>query len=337
MRPLILFFFLLTCTCAQAQKAALRVAPKALFGFEPLANRYVPHHLAPIATYITEWRKEIPNLPLFLSDSLLDPATKFYLNHVDTTLYDRILTHLNASIDTSYQKIQDSTLYTFPPSRQFLSAFDPDIQKIRRFFATPIAIFDTAKTFDPYAPSPLSQTMHSFQLEASGAELSLWAPARMDAKLEKELYAKDIFYMLRHTNQLVVITLSGKEIKELLEKIYAKRFYTLRSTQSDLLNIHLPPSMHQSIAGINYKINLTKRKIEAATDLNPKKQYNVVMSSYAASKIGKPYREIGDYNTLLINYISRNKEPKNPEQWSLSPERWVGEIKAREALFFRAK
>lgn len=332
----ILPFLLLVSVCAQAQKAPVRTAPKSLFGFNPLSNSYAPHNLAPIATYTAAWRKEQPDLQLLVSDSLLDPATKYYLNNIDTTLYHRILTHLTASVDSSTQPIQDSTLYTFPASRELLQAFDTDVQKIRRFFATPLATLDSAKTFDPYAPSTLSQYMHHFQIAASGADLSLWAPPRLNAALNQEPYAKEIFYLYRYENQLVVVQMSGKEVKELLEQIYARRFYALRSAQSDLLNFRLPPSMHQSVAGVAYKYELTKRKIEAPT-LDQTKIYKVAMNSYAASKLNKAVRKVGDYNTLLINHIRNKKTGKNSEQWRLAPERWVGEIKAREVLFFPAK
>lgn len=335
MRPF-LPLLLLVSLCAHAQQPPVHIAPRSLFGFEPLNNRYQPHNLAPVATYITEWRKEQPNRSLIVCDSLLDPATQYYLKNIDTTLYDRILTYLNASDSTSKPSTPDSAYYTFPASRDFLGAFDADIQKMRRWFATPLAVWDTAKTFDPYAPSALSQYLHSFQLDASGAELSLWAPARLDAELAAEPYAKEVFYLLRYNNRLVVVELTGKEVQALLEKIYTRRFYTLRSVQSDLLNTHLPPSMHQSLAGLPYQVNLATRKVAAPT-LNPTRYYRVAMNSYAASKLGKPMQEIDDYNTLLINYIRSKNQPQPKEQWTLAPERWVGEIKAREILFFRTK
>ena len=336
MRKLFVLFFLFCFCAAQAQKF---VAPQSLFGFDPLNNRYVPHHLAPVATYLAEWRKERPELTLAVSDSLLDPATKYYLNHVDTTLYHRILTYLNATKTSKPTPTQDSSLYSFPSSRPFLDFFDGDMQAMRRFFATPIARFDTVVAFDPYAPSPLSQLFHVFQLETSRADLSLWAPPRLDASLGPELYIKDIYWLLRYPNTLVVVELSGKEIKALLEETNSRRYHTLRSPQSDLLNTNLPPSMHQSLAGLPYRVDLTKpkgRRIDAP-GLEPNRIYTVTLNSYAAQKLGKKTIELGDYNTLLINYIKRKNVPENPEKWRLGPERWSEEIKARERLFFRTK
>lgn len=275
------------------------------------------------------------NVELIINDSLLSKGYKAYIALEDSTLLDRVLTYLNASItsdDTS--EIYSPKIYDFPQSRDFMKYFASDIEHIKRFYSTPLRKFSSNQQFNPYAPSNFSSLMHDFQLSASGADLSVFAPPRLDAAFAEELYLGSVLSLFYFDNQLVTVNLTGLEIKNLLEDIYGARYYTLKNLQSDLLRTTLPASMHGSLAGAYYTVNLTKNRGHKIEDLELDRRtiYSVVMNSFAAGKLDKPMHEVGEYKYLLIKYLQDSKNIENRESWRLKPERWVEEIKARESL-----
>ncbi|MEG1670579.1 MAG: 5'-nucleotidase C-terminal domain-containing protein [Mucinivorans sp.] len=324
----------LTAT-SQSITRSVRVAPLAIFPFDPLSGRYLAQSLSPVATFVDAWREEGSKIELEIYDTLLVKGYKIYAQLEDSTLIDRVVSYLKSTITSrDTVNIYSTNIYDFPPSRDFLAHFESDIQHIKRFFATPIHKLTDCHRFDPYAPSNFSRLMHDFQLSVSGANLSLFAPPRLDAAMEKEIFISSIYNLLYFDNQLVTVNMTGLEIKNLLEKIYEARYYTLKNEQSDLLRTTLPPSMHSSLAGTPFSVNLTRRngaKIEDLT-LDQKAIYKVAMNSFAAQKLDKAMVHIGDYRTLLIKYLQQAKTPQNHEDWHLKPQRWVDEIKARENL-----
>lgn len=335
MRVIVSIIFIISClTCAGQATRVVRVAPRAIFPFEPISGRYVGESLAPVATYVQAWREE-GALELIVNDSLLSKGYKMYLKLEDSTLFNRVLTYLNASVtSTDTMGIYSTKIYDFPQSRDFMAHFASDIQRIKRYYSTPLRKLINNQQFNPYCPSEFSSTMHDFQLTTTGADLSIFAPPRIDAAFTSELYIGSVLNLFYFDNQLVVVKLSGFEVKKLLEQIYDARYYTLKNLQSDLLRTTLPASMHASLAGAWYTVNLTKprgHKIEELK-LDPKAVYRVAMNSFAASKLDKPAVEVGEYKYLLIKYLKDHKSIENREHWRLKPERWVEEIKARESL-----
>lgn len=316
----------------------VRVAPVALFPFDPLSTRYVHESLAPVVSYVEAWRNEGEKIDLRISRQKLGKGYKLYFKLEDSTLYNRVLTYLSAlddGSDTVIVEVISGGVYEFPRSRSFLDHFNTDIERIKRFYATPITILDTTLLFDPYSPGDYSQMMHAFQLRATSADLSLFAPPKLNVKLDKELYIRSVFNMFYYDNDLVVINLKGFEIRKILEEIYGARYFTLRDAQSDLLAINLPPSMHISLAGASFTVNLARRKGSRIEELTLKADtiYSVAMNSHLAKRYGKALVNKGDYKLLFINYLRNRTDIQKPEQWSLKPERWVKVIKERENLY----
>lgn len=327
----LLILLLIAAIPTVAAQRTVEVAPAAIFPFDPLSGRYVKHSLAPVATYIAAWREAGSEVRVSVSDSALAKAYRLYLDIEDSTLMVRVLEYLNAQkSDTIIQPAIDA-LYEFPQSREFLSHFDPDIERIKRFFATPLAIRDSAVVFDPYAPSDFSRLFHAFQLTASGADLSLFAPATLDAQIPQQLFIKTIFSLFPFDNQMTVIKLRGREVKVMLEKIYSTRYFTLRNDRSDLLRHRLPAYLHSSLAGASYEVDLTKSEGERIENLSlePDTIYSIATNSFAARDIEQQVH-LGDYKTLLIKYLQIPHIVKSDEQWRLKPERWAREIKLRE-------
>lgn len=322
---------------AAAQKAVY-VAPAAIFPFDPLRSTYSKQSLSPVDTYVRAWRAEGQDVRLTVCDTSLSDGYKIYLDLVDSTLLHRALVYIGGSIAT-HDTISKSdtlpppneTLYDFPQSREFLTAFDADIERVKRFFATPLRILDSTARFDPYAPNDFSRLFHSFQLDVSGADLSIFAPPTFDAKLPTEIFIKTIYNLFYFDNELVTVRLSGREVKVLLEKIYSSRYFTLKSDRSDLLNYRAPAFMHSSLAGAHYEIDLTRHQGDRVVSLALQVDtiYSVVLNSFAAKEF-KVLVKLGDYKSLLIKYLQGEIKTANRENWQLKPQRWVGEIKLRE-------
>lgn len=310
----------------------VKVAPEALFSFDPISGRYVKNSLPSVATYIEAWREQ-GDLELVVSLARLSKGYTIYNRLGDSTLIGRAIEYLGAQkVATDTAGLNSDKIYDFPQSKTFNEFFAADVERIKHFYSTPLHQFVDRQQFNPYTPSDFSGLMHDFQLTVSGADLSVFAPPRLDAALPAETYISSIFSLFYFDNQLVIIEMTGREIKKMLEDIYGARFYVLKNEQSDLLRSTLPPSMHASLAGAAYEVNLTRpqgSRIEGL-GLDAKQNYRVTMNSFAAQRLDKDVVDIGDYKMLLVKYLKEKKPIENREQWRLKPERWAREIEVRE-------
>lgn len=329
MRRIIFIIFLFFPLLATAQKQ-VTVVVDGLFSFDPITSRYVVRSMAPISTYVQAWRAEGQRVDISVVDSL-SFGYRYYCGQVDTTLKNRVLSYVGATIqvDTS---VRISDISGFSHSADFLAIFDSDIERIKRFYATPIAIFDTSKVYDPYAPCDFMALFHTFQIEASGADLSIVAPPRRDVSLHKECYIKQLVSLLRYDNDLLVVKLTGRQIKDMMEDSYQRRYYQIKNEGSDLLRIFTPAYLYSSIAPVAHTVNLTKpagRRVEN-WPLADDTIYSVAINSFLARDIVGG-EVVGEYKTLLINWL---RDARNPfrvrENYQLQPARVVERIVDRE-------
>ncbi len=335
MKRFTLFLLLIFPFCAQAQRT-IDVVMEGLFPFEPVSGYYVKHSLAPVHTYIQDWRREEPELLLRIADSL-SWGYRHYCGTVDTTLLNRVAEYLSATI-TAPSVGMDTTVVTrdlsdFPQSRAFLDHFSSDIQAIKRYFATPLCHFDSTLAYDPYdGGNDFESLFHTFQCEASGADYSFFAPPRFDATVPRELYIKDVVNLLYYDNDLVVVELSGAELKELMEKSYSRRYYTLGWEEDDLLRFRTPAYLHTSVSGVKFTVNLTKRAGRRIENwpLKNAEIYRVAMNSFLARDF-EVTENCGDYKELIIRWLRGCSGKLQKEvQCSLQPARLVQKIEARE-------
>jgi len=88
-------------------------------------------------------------------------------------------------------------------------------------------------------PSSYIDMIHSLQLKSSGANVSFAAPLSFDINIEpKELNFQDMFNIYPFENQLYVINLTGREIKDYLEFSYSKWINKIPSETGTLLKIN---------------------------------------------------------------------------------------------------
>lgn len=133
--------------------------------------------------------------------------------------------------------------------------------------------------------------IHLVQLESTGADVSISAPLATSGRVPKgDVLYKNLFDLYRYENQLYVITMSGKELKDYLENSF------------DLwINGRGPAYNYDSAMGLNYTVKRSAKKgnrVRITTmadgrpfDLNGK--YTVAMTSYRASGAGDLLKNAG--------------------------------------------
>jgi 2',3'-cyclic-nucleotide 2'-phosphodiesterase (5'-nucleotidase family) len=131
--------------------------------------------------------------------------------------------------------------------------------------------------------------IHRVQLDASGADVSLAASFNPDARLPQgELTVRDIAGLYVYENSLVVIELTGAELKAALEHS-ARYFGPARRgvSTTDLADPNVPGYNFDMAEGVEYVIDLSRSPGNRITDLkfkgrplDLKRQLKVVTNNY---------------------------------------------------------
>jgi 2',3'-cyclic-nucleotide 2'-phosphodiesterase/3'-nucleotidase len=146
--------------------------------------------------------------------------------------------------------------------------------------------------------------LHTVQLEASGAQLSLAAPLSFNGNVKAgDIIFNDMFTIYPYENQLYVLNVTGGELKRLMEYSYDKWICTpgdhvLRikegaDARSGAARWSFENRSYNfdSVAGINYTVDVTKPagervSITSLADGSPFSEdatYSVAMTSYRAT------------------------------------------------------
>ncbi|MBQ7622304.1 MAG: bifunctional metallophosphatase/5'-nucleotidase [Bacteroidales bacterium] len=189
--------------------------------------------------------------------------------------------------------------------------FDPQYRKVREFTLQPVGrLAMPLYSRDAYTGMcDYLNLLHSVQLRATGADISLAAPLSFNGKVSQgQLIYNDMFTIYPYENQLFVLELSGREIKRFLEYSYDKWICDPRS--GHVLRIMNAPDPRtgapkwsfenrsynfDSAAGIVYTVDVTKpfgERVEIVsmadgTPFSPSKKYRVAMTSYRANGGGE--------------------------------------------------
>lgn len=233
------------------------------------------------------------------------------------------------------------------PSKRYTEAMAADELAMRNYFAAPLTTIDTTiTTRDCYfGPSAFTRLLHTMQLEATGADLSLVAPPVHDATLGPgAVTVADILRLFRYDNALTRVTMSGAQLDSLLEKIYGMRYFALRGPDSDMVRTRVPYYLHDDAAGIRYRVDLAARnghrvtiyQTERGTKFDPHDQYTVAMNSFRARELsGMPIDTVAaDYRIALIKMLGAQPlwSPRRSDNWSVGPEKWSRTIEKRERV-----
>lgn len=223
----------------------------------------------------------------------------------------------------------------FEPSAAFYEAVGEDISAYNNFCRSQLAKVDCSIVLGRYfwgGPSALAALMHRFQMQASGCDISLWAPAHWGDSLSRGyIYLHDIERLVPYRNTLVVVTLTGEQLGALMEQTYARRFKTMKNEHSDLLRSRTPCYLHGQFQGLAHSLDVSKAKgLKVKLDRNA--TYKVAMNSFMARQI-ETIDTVGDYRLLLTKWLIDNHLQAVSEQsLEIHPHPWVRIAAQREEL-----
>lgn len=194
--------------------------------------------------------------------------------------------------------------------------FRPDYEKVKKFTLTQVGELKAdLRTRDAYkGMCDYMNLIHTLSLGCTPAQISFAAPLTFNGFVKKgKLLYNDLFTIYPYENQLFVVKMTGKEIKDYLEYSYDTWINTLEPGTSHILKIVNEPDPRtsqtrwsfvnraynfDSAAGLVYDVDVTRKAgervaIKSLADLTPfnmEETYNVAMTSYRASGGGSLMR-----------------------------------------------
>ena len=187
--------------------------------------------------------------------------------------------------------------------------FMPDYQAVKAFTLREVGELKRDMVFSDafLGMSDYTNLIHTVCLGCAPAQISIAAPLTQNATVKAgKLIYNDMFTLYRYENQLFVVRMTGREVKDFLEFSYGMWIKTMQKPGDHVLNI-MPGTdartgtdrwsfaeasyNFDSAAGINYTVDVTKpqgSRVDissmadgSAFDLDA--TYNVAMTSYRAS------------------------------------------------------
>lgn len=160
----------------------------------------------------------------------------------------------------------------YEPSSAFIKEFEDDFYKVKEFVDRKIGVNTCPlPVSDSYfGPSAFMQLIHELQLRISGADISFAAPLSFNGEIKRgDLKVADMFTLYKYENMLYGMKLSGREIKNYLEKAYSLwcaepsdslHLLMFESSSPNLQNNRLKNSSYNfdSAYGIDYTVDITK-------------------------------------------------------------------------------
>lgn len=252
------------------------------------------------------------------------------------------------------------------PDADFMNKFRPQFDAVKEFVSMPIGDFASDVDSRPayFGPSAFIDLIHQLQLAISGADISITAPLSFRSEIkEGTIRVRDMFNLYKYENMLYVMSLTGKEVKGLLEESYARWANQMKSPEDHLLLLKQDTKSgnerqvfanmsfnFDSGAGIIYTVDVTKPEGERINiismadgspfDLN--KSYKVALNSYRGNGggdlltkgAGIPQEELKsriitatnkDLRYYLMEYIKKEGKlnPQPLNQWKFIPEEWT--------------
>lgn len=215
-------------------------------------------------------------------------------------------------------------------------AFAKDYEAVKAFTTQPVgSLAMDLRTRDGYrGQSDCMNLVHTLSLTPEEAVISFAAPLMYNGFVPKgEIIYNDLFTIYPFENQLFVLTMSGREIKDYLEYSYSQWVRTISSPEDHVLNIVEEPDSRtgmlrwtfaersynfDSAAGINYIVDVTKPYGDRVTimsmadgsDFSMDGNYGVAMTSYRASGGGGLLKAAGieDPESRVIGRYSEIRE-----------------------------
>lgn len=211
--------------------------------------------------------------------------------------------------------------------QQMKDAFRPEYEAVKAFTLKEVGELKTdLRTRDAYrGMSDYLNLVHTLSIGCTPAQISFAAPLTFNGFVKAgTLVYNDLFTIYPFENQLFVVKMTGKEIKDYLEYSYDTWINTYKPGDDHLLKIVNAPDPRtgqkrwsfvnrsynfDSAAGIVYDVDITKPAgerviIRSMADGSPydlEATYNVAMTSYRASGGGSIMREGAGIDTDKID------------------------------------
>ena len=198
-----------------------------------------------------------------------------------------------------------------PIDEKYMQHFKVDIDSVNAFVNRKIGRFENAiYTRDCYFGSAaFTDFIHDLQLKITGADISFNAPLSFDARINKgDVYVSDMFNLYKYENQIYVLKMTGKEIRNHLEMSYDLWVNTMKSPDDHIMQISEWAKQDRqrfgfknlafnfdSAAGIIYEVDVTKpdgQKVRIlsmadGTPFDENRWYKVAMNSYRGNGGGE--------------------------------------------------
>lgn len=154
-----------------------------------------------------------------------------------------------------------------------------------------------------FGPSDYIDLIHSVQLSASGADISMVAPLTYNGTVKAgKLRFHDLFTIYPFENQLYVVSMTGLQVQKFLEYSYDTWIKSMKTSADHIMNIRFDEKRERysfinmsfnfdSAAGLDYDVDVRKPfgervVIKSLSDGKPfdaNAVYKVAMSSYRAN------------------------------------------------------
>ncbi len=206
--------------------------------------------------------------------------------------------------------------------------FRPDYEAVKAFTLKPVGeLTADLVTRDSYkGMCDYMNLIHAVSLRAAPAQISFAAPLTFNGTVKAgTLLYNDLFTIYPYENQLYVVKMTGREIKDYLEYSYDAWINTVKGkkdghilkivagddprTGSKRYSFTARSYNFDSAAGVNYTVDVTKpygsrvaiTTLVDGTAFSEDAQYNVAMTSYRASGGGDLMREGAGIDTDRID------------------------------------
>lgn len=217
--------------------------------------------------------------------------------------------------------------------------FQKDYNAVKSFTLEKVGSLDTdMRTRDSYqGMCDYMNLIHTISLSCTPADISFAAPLTFNGFVHSgTLLYNDLFTIYPFENQLFVVKMTGREIKDYLEYSYDAWINTVRSAGEHVLKIQkkADPRTGQvgwsfenraynfdSAGGLVYTVDVTKpmgkrvsvKRMANGSAFDMKATYNVAMTSYRASGGGKIMEEGAGIDTDKIGerVVAYHKEIRN--------------------------
>ena len=235
---------------------------------------------------------------------LIDAGTKaVVVGQADFTLTVKNGKVVSKSVDYKLVPMEK-----YPVDPDYVAAFKEDFNAVKAFAQRPIGQLSEniflADALD--GPSTYINLVQTVQLASSGADISFAAPLTSSGVVPKGVIEfQDLVSIYKFENQLYVVEMTGKQIKDYLEYSY-----------KNWVNKSGPSYNWESADGIRYEVSRKapdgeRVKILSMNDGTPfdlDKTYKVAMTSYRASGGGDLVREGAGIDPASLVVVRKMKD-----------------------------